>query len=64
MCSSRLRVALVVVALVASRARRRSGRRRSPDGNLFHYNAELAAPFQENPNTIYWLKIVALVNPD
>ncbi len=32
----------------------------SPDGNLFQYNAELAVPFKEQANTVYWLKIVAL----
>ena len=32
----------------------------SPDGNLFQYNAELALPFREQANTVYWLKIVAL----
>jgi len=30
---------------------------------LYQYNAELALPFQEQANTVYWLKIVALVNP-
>lgn len=30
---------------------------------LFKYNAELAIPFQEHPDTVYWLKVVALVNP-
>jgi hypothetical protein len=43
-----------------------------PDGPLFQYNAELAKPFFENinaaggpqPNTVYWLKIVALADPD
>jgi hypothetical protein len=30
---------------------------------LFLYNAELATPFAEQPNTVYWLKIVALTNP-
>ena len=32
----------------------------SPDGNLFLYNAELKLPFQETPDTVFWLKIVAL----
>jgi hypothetical protein len=27
---------------------------------LFQYNAELALPFDQDPNTVYWLKIVAL----
>ena len=31
--------------------------------HLFQYNAELALPFQEQANTVYWLKIVALVDP-
>ena len=31
---------------------------------LYQYNAELATPFVPTPNTVYWLKIVALVNPD
>jgi PEP-CTERM motif len=30
---------------------------------LYKYNAELAIPFQQLPDTVYWLKIVALVNP-
>jgi hypothetical protein len=30
----------------------------------FLYNAELAAPFAEQPDTVYWLKIVALTNPN
>src|SRR4029077_20389959 len=35
------------------------------DGPLFQYNAELnlGSAFPELPNTVYWLKIVALVNP-
>jgi hypothetical protein len=32
----------------------------NPDGNLFLYNAELKLPFQEQADTVYWLKIVAL----
>ena len=32
----------------------------NPDGNLFLYNAELALPFRETPDTVFWLKIVAL----
>jgi hypothetical protein len=32
----------------------------NPDGNMFQYNAELALPFQEQPNRVFWLKIVAL----
>jgi hypothetical protein len=32
----------------------------NPDGNLFQYNAELALPFREVPNQVFWLKIVAL----
>jgi hypothetical protein len=31
--------------------------------NLYEYNAELAVPFDEKAGTVYWLKIVALVNP-
>jgi hypothetical protein len=34
-----------------------------PDGQLYEYNAELANPFPEVANTVYWLKIVALTNP-
>ena len=30
---------------------------------LYKYNAELAIPFQQLPDTVYWLKIVALVDP-
>ncbi len=30
---------------------------------LYKYNAELAVPFQQKPDTVYWLKIVALVDP-
>jgi hypothetical protein len=30
---------------------------------LFKYNAELKLPFPEKADTVYWLKIVALVNP-
>ena len=30
---------------------------------LFEYNAELATPFVAAPNTVYWLKIVALTEP-
>jgi hypothetical protein len=29
---------------------------------LFEYNAELALPFDQDPDTVYWLKIVALVD--
>ena len=32
----------------------------NPDGNLFLYNAELKIPFSEAPDTVFWLKIVAL----
>ncbi|HEY4309816.1 MAG TPA: PEP-CTERM sorting domain-containing protein [Pirellulales bacterium] len=36
----------------------------SPDGNtLYQYNSELKVPFAEQANTVYWLKIVAIVNP-
>ena len=28
--------------------------------SLYMYNAELALPFDQNPDTVYWLKIVAL----
>jgi len=32
---------------------------------LYKYNAELKAPFQQKPDTVYWLKIVALIDdPD
>jgi len=31
--------------------------------HLYQYNAELAVPFQEQANTVYWLKIVALEDP-
>jgi PEP-CTERM motif len=31
---------------------------------LYQYNAELALPFQERASTVYWLKIVALANPN
>jgi hypothetical protein len=34
-----------------------------PDGTIFQYNAELATPFPEVANQIYWLKIVALTTP-
>jgi hypothetical protein len=30
---------------------------------LFQYNAELRLPFQQQADTVYWLKIVALVDP-
>ncbi len=30
---------------------------------LYKYNAELLIPFQQQPDTVYWLKIVALVDP-
>src|SRR6185503_17658787 len=30
--------------------------------SLYQYNAELACPFNEKRDTVYWLKIVALVN--
>ncbi|MCY2953151.1 MAG: hypothetical protein NTU53_14405 [Planctomycetota bacterium] len=30
---------------------------------LYQYNAELALPFAQKPDTVYWLKIVALVDP-
>jgi hypothetical protein len=29
---------------------------------LFEYNSELRCPFNQKPDTVYWLKIVALVN--
>ena len=32
----------------------------NPDGNMFQYNAELALPFAERANQVFWLKIVAL----
>ena len=36
----------------------------SPDGGtLYQYDAELKAPFAEQANTVYWMKIVAIVNP-
>lgn len=31
--------------------------------HLYEYNAELAVPFQQMADTVYWLKIVALVDP-
>jgi hypothetical protein len=31
--------------------------------HLYQYNTELALPFNEQANTVYWLKIVALENP-
>jgi len=31
---------------------------------LYEYNAELMCPFAQEPDTVYWLKIVALVGPD
>jgi hypothetical protein len=31
---------------------------------LYEYNAELAIPFPEVKDTVYWLKIVALANPE
>ncbi len=31
--------------------------------HLYEYNAELKVPFAEMKDTVYWLKIVALVNP-
>ena len=31
--------------------------------DLYEYNAELAIPFDEKADTVYWLKIVALVDP-
>jgi len=30
--------------------------------NLYEYNAELKIPFQQQPDTVYWVKIVALVD--
>jgi hypothetical protein len=32
--------------------------------NLYKYNGELSIPFPEQANTVYWLKIVALLNPN
>ncbi len=32
--------------------------------NLFLYNGELSIPFPETANTVYWLKIVALLPPN
>jgi len=32
----------------------------NPDEPVFHYNAELEIPFDQEPGTVYWLKIVAL----
>ncbi len=36
------------------------------DESLYQYNAELSCEFNQEPDTVYWLKIVALwdVNPD
>jgi hypothetical protein len=33
-------------------------------GALYEYNAELKTPFAQKPDTVYWLKIVALIDPD
>jgi len=32
------------------------------DGTIYKYSAKLRRPFEQDPNTVYWLKIVALVN--
>ena len=34
-----------------------------PLDTLYQYNAELECPFPEEANTVYWLKIVALIDP-
>ncbi|MBN1555669.1 MAG: PEP-CTERM sorting domain-containing protein [Phycisphaerae bacterium] len=34
----------------------------NPDEPVYMYNAELACPFAQQPDTVYWLKIVALVD--
>ena len=34
-----------------------------PADTLYQYNAELECPFPEEANTVYWLKIVALIDP-
>ncbi len=34
----------------------------NPSEPVYHYNAELRVPFQQKAETVYWLKIVALVN--
>ncbi len=34
-----------------------------PAETLYQYNAELECPFPEEANTVYWLKIVALIDP-
>jgi hypothetical protein len=34
----------------------------SPTEPVYEYNAELHCPFPQQPNTVYWLKIVALVD--
>ncbi len=34
-----------------------------PPDTLYQYNAELDCPFPEEANTVYWLKIVALIDP-
>lgn len=31
---------------------------------IYKYNAELALPFEQEPDTVYWLKIVALIGPE
>jgi hypothetical protein len=36
----------------------------SPVEPVFEYNAELACPFPQLPDTVYWLKIAALVDPE
>ncbi|MEX0678352.1 MAG: PEP-CTERM sorting domain-containing protein [Pirellulales bacterium] len=33
-------------------------------GQLYHYNAQLEIPFLQIPDDVYWLKIVAIVDPD
>jgi hypothetical protein len=35
-----------------------------PPEPVYKYNAELARPFDQEANKVYWLKIVALVDPD
>ena len=36
----------------------------NPNEPVYEYNAELLCPFEQEPDTVYWLKIVALVDHD
>jgi hypothetical protein len=35
----------------------------NPNETVYEYNAELKVPFEQQKDTVYWLKIAALVNP-